>query len=80
MFGYIPNLSIGVDKNMTADEKQVERYMCLSEILREFEEICNSGGFKTRINGREVVLKFFIQFISGDTAGHNDLYCHYQKA
>ena len=59
ILGYMPNLSVGVDKNMSADEKQVE-HPCLSEILRNFEAICNSGGFKTCIAGRLVVLKLFI--------------------
>ena len=51
----------------------------MSEALKELQEICNSGGFKTVIRGRKVVLKFFISYIIGDTAGHNDLCLHFQK-
>ena len=39
IFGYVPHLSVGVDKNQIADEKAVEHHHCLRAILKEFEEI-----------------------------------------
>ena len=65
---------------MSAGKTQVEHHLCLSEILREFKDRCNFVGFRTRIADRPVMLKFFIQFIAGDTAGHNNLCYHFQKA
>ena len=79
IFGYVPNLSVGVDKNQTADEKAIEHHLCLGAILKDFEEICAKGGFKTTINGKEAVLKFFIQYIVGDAEGHDDLSGHFRK-
>jgi len=76
--GYVPNLSVGVSKRKSADEKQVEHHLCLREIFRDFEDLCKVGGFRTTIRGKKVVLKFFIQYIVGDTAGHNDLTLHFQ--
>ena len=77
----MPNLSAGVGTtdNISSDKKQVEHHMCLSEILREFQEVCHSGGFKTRLGNRDVVLKFFIMFVIGDTKGLNDLCIHMQQ-
>ena len=81
ILSYIPNLEIGQGRSNTkgADEKQREHHKVLAEALKEFQEVCNSGGFKTVIRGRTVVLKFFILYIIGDTAGHNDLCLHFQK-
>ena len=79
IFGYVPNLSVGVDKSLSADEKAVEHHLCLREILKDFEEICAKGGFKTTIRGKTVVLKFFIQYIVGDAEGHDDLAGHFRK-
>ena len=61
VLGYVPNLAAGVGNtdDTTADDKQIEHHLCLSEILRELKEICHAGGFKTTYGGREVVLNFF---------------------
>ena len=79
--GYIPNLSVGTGRSDTkyANEKEREHHLCLVALMREFKDICNAGGFIMRIGNREVVLKFFIQYIVVDTVGHNVLCCHYQK-
>jgi len=78
---YIPNLDIGQGKSnlKSADEKQREHHLVLAEALRDFQEICDAGGFKTYVGNKLVILKFSIQYIVGDTAGHNDLCCHFQK-
>ena len=78
---YIPNLDIGQGKSnlKSADEKQREHHLVLAEALKDFQEICEAGGFKTYVGNKLVILKFFIQYIVGDTAGHNDLCCHFQK-
>ena len=77
ILSYIPNLEIGQGRSNTkgADEKQREHHKVLAEALKEFQEVCNSGGFKTVIRGKTVVLKIFISYIIGDTAGHNDMIC-----
>lgn len=75
VLAYVPNLDIGQGKSNTkdADEKQREHHKVLTEALRELQEICEAGGIKTVINGKVVVLKFYIAFIIGDTSGHNEL-------
>lgn len=75
----IPNLKIGKgrDKCKKPVDKCNEHHEVLREALRELQDIMNKGGFKTVINGRTVVLKFWIHFIIGDTSGHNDLCSHY---
>ena len=77
----VPNLKIGKgrDKAKSAVDKTNEHHEVLREAFRELQEIMNKGGFKTVINGKEVVLKFWIHFIIGDTSGHNDLCAHYNK-
>ena len=81
ILSYVPNLDIGQGRSNTkgADEKQREHHKVLTEAFKEFQEVCTSGGFKTVVRGRIVVLKFFISYIVGDTAGHNDLCLHFQK-
>jgi len=58
--------------------KQQEHHQVLATVFEEFQRICQNGGIKTTKGNRIVVLKFFIQFIIGDTAGHNDLCLQYQ--
>ena len=81
ILGYVPNLDVGRgrNKNKSADEKQREHHKVLGAIFRELHDVCHRGGIRTNIQGRTVLLKFFIQFIVGDTAGHNDLCGHIQK-
>ena len=81
ILGYVPNLDIGqgTSNKKSADEKQREHHMVLSTIFSKLQHISANGGFKTMVRSKEVVLKFFIQFIIGDTAGHNDLCTHFQK-
>ena len=67
-----------MSKSKSANEKQVEHHLCLREIFPDFEDLCKVGGFRTTIRGKKCVLKFFIQYIVGDTAGHNDLTLHFQ--
>jgi hypothetical protein len=70
----IPNLKVGRGKSttMTADEKAEEHQRALKIAFEELQGIFNNGGIKTKIQGRDVVLKIWIQFIIGDTKGHNE--------
>ena len=81
ILGCAPNLDVGRGrtKKKTADEKQREHHNVLREIFRELHDICHQGGIRTNIEGRTVLLKNFIQFVVGDTAGHNDLCGHIQS-
>ena len=63
---------------MEATEKKKEHHTISSVILRECQEITAWGGIKTVVMGKMVVLKCFIQYIIGDTQGHNDLCGHTQ--
>ena len=64
--GYMPNLAVGVNKCASADEKAIDHYLCLREILKEMEDVCSrGGGFKTRIKGKTVVLNFFCSLLLG---------------
>ena len=63
---------------MDGTAKQREHHKILSVILCEFQELTAQGGIKTVVMGKTVVLKCFIQYIIGDTKGHNDLCDHKQ--
>ena len=79
----VPNLSIGKgrSKNKGADTKAEEHHKVLKAVFKEFEDIVNKdGGIKTRVNGKNVVLKIWIHFIIGDTEGHNELCGQRQSA
>jgi len=71
----VPNLSAGKGKSDTTspDDKAKDHHYILREALSELERICNHGGIRTEVNGRKVTLKFWIQFVIGDTKGHNEL-------
>lgn len=77
----VPNLGVGKGKSnkKTANEKSNEHHKVLKKAFEEFIAIVNAGGFKTVFRGRTVVLKFWVQFIIGDTEGHNDLCGHFNK-
>ena len=80
ILAYVPNLDIGKGKSNAKDanEKQREHHRVLALALSELQSICQRGGLKTKIRNKIVVLKFFIQFVIGDTAGHNDLCLQFQ--
>ena len=80
MLGYVPNLEIGLGRSDCKDAniKQQEHHQVLSLLFSDLRSICNKGGIKTVIQNRKVILNFFIQFIIGDTAGHNDLCLQFQ--
>ena len=80
VLAYVPNLDIGQGRSSSKDPKikQREHHQVLSLIFSEFQSICEKGGIKTTIGGRTVILKFFIQFVIGDTSGHNDLCLQFQ--
>ena len=80
VLAYVPNLDIGQGRSNSknATVKQREHHQVLSLIFTELQSICKRGGIKTKIGGRNVILKFFIQFVIGDTAGHNDLCLQFQ--
>ena len=80
IWGYVPKLDVGRGRTSTMDAtaKQREHHKILSVILREFQELTARGGIKTVFMGKTVVLKCFIQYIIGDTKGHNDLCGHKQ--
>ena len=63
--GYMPNLAVGVNKCASADEKAIDHHLCLREILKEMEDVCSRGGFKTRIKGETVVLNFLCSLLLG---------------
>ena len=75
LLALVPNLSIGegASKDKDADTKAEEHHKVLREAFREIQEVVNRGGIRTKINGREVVLKIWIHFVIGDTEGHNEL-------
>ena len=79
LLAIIPNMSIGKGRSNTksADEKASDHHKVLRVAFSELERICNQGGFKTTFRGKEVVLKFWIHFVVGDTEGHNDLCGHF---
>ena len=74
----VPNLSLGKGKSNTAspEQKAKEHHQILRSIFKELERITSSGGIKTTVNGKNVVLKFWIHSIIGDTKGHNELCAH----
>lgn len=80
VLGYVPNLDIGQGRSCSKspDIKQREHHQVLALLFSELQSICKKGGIKTIINNHTVILKFFIQFIVGDTAGHNDLCLQFQ--
>ena len=82
ILAYVPNLDIGQGRSSSKDAnvKQREHHQVLSLAFSEFQSICEKGGLKTTIQGRDVVLKFFIMFVIGDTAGHNDLCLQFQSS
>lgn len=75
LLAIIPNLGIGRGKSctMTADQKEEERHMALKIAFEDLQAIFNKGGIRTKIQGKDVVLKIWIHFIIGDTSGHNEL-------
>ena len=77
---YVPNLDIGQGRSSSKNAfvKQQEHHQVLAVVFDELQKVSQDGGVKTKIGNRTVVLKFFIQFIIGDTAGHNDLCLQYQ--
>lgn len=74
----VPNLSLGKGKSDTTDPeiKAQEHHLVLRSVFEELERISNEGGIKTTINGKNVVLKFWIHSIIGDTKGHNEMCGH----
>ena len=71
----VPNLSAGKGKSdtTTPDDKAKDHHHILREALSELERISHHGGIRTEVNGRKVTLKLWIQFVIGDTKGHNEL-------
>ena len=77
---YFKGLSIWCPKpGVVTLQTTIDHHLCWREFLKEIEDVCLRGGFKTRIKGKTVVLIFFVQFIVGDAEGHDDLCAHYRK-
>jgi hypothetical protein len=54
---------------------QVE-HDCLALITKQIIQIQRNGGFWTEVMGKNVCVKVWIHFITGDTSGHNNLVGH----
>lgn len=82
VIGLVPHLGLGKGKSSSssAEEKSIDHHALLEELFRELREICSQGGIRTTFRGRRVLLKFWIQFVIGDTKGHNDLCGSKQKS
>jgi hypothetical protein len=55
--------------------KLQDEHNCLFLITNQIDKILNKGGFLTEVMGC-VHVKIWIQFIAGDTSGHNNLVGH----
>ncbi len=53
--------------------KLQDEHNCLSLITNQIIKIYEEGSFGTEVMGQHVCVKLCIQFIAGDTSGHNKL-------
>ena len=74
---YLPNLSFG-NSDDDAVDKVEDEHRCIAFGLKSLIEVSEEGGIKTKVMGREVIIKPFIHFFIGDTEGHNKWLGHYQ--
>jgi len=78
VLGYIPNLGYGKGKakTQTSTMRLQDEHDCLALITKQIIKIQTNGGFWTEVMGKKVCVKVWIHFITGDTAGHNNLVGH----
>ena len=78
VLGYIPNLGYGKGKakTQTSTMRLQDEHDCLALITKQIIIIQTNGGFWTEVMGKKVCVKVWIHFITGDTAGHNNLVGH----
>lgn len=67
------------------DKNSVEKLKDFQELLRvgldSFRQCCDRGGFIVEHeSGQNVLYKPFIHLVIGDTAGNNELSCHYNSS
>ena len=78
-FGFVHNIKhFDTDSDLDAQTKMKIYHKCLSEIFALVKQIQTEGGIPyemTLKNGKKVMvnLKIYIQFIIGDTKGHDTL-------
>lgn len=77
--GYLPNQATHSHTSPTG--KCRDLHFMLAHILKSFIEIQNSGGVRWKLEYKgvtyDVVLKFTLFFVMGDTEGHNKLAARY---
>lgn len=67
------------------DKNSVEKLKDFHELLKvgldSFRKCCDRGGFIVEHdNGQKVLYKPFVHLVIGDTAGNNELSCHYNSS
>ncbi len=79
LLGYIPNLSAGKGgaNRMSAKDKIQNEHNCLSHVFKSIRDIHNCRGIRTSVIGRDVHIKVWIHFFTGDAEGHNKWLGHY---
>jgi hypothetical protein len=78
LMAYIPNLAYGKGGKAQSVNKVQDEHNCLAYAFKSLIELSEAGGIQTTVMGREVTVKPFIQYIIGDTEGHNKWLGHYQ--
>jgi hypothetical protein len=79
LLGYIPNLMHGKNKadRTNTSQKNQDEHNCLLMVFRSLRDIHRNGGFAATVMGREVTIKVWILFFTGDTEGSNKWLGHY---
>jgi hypothetical protein len=60
----------------TSTMRLQDEHDCLALITKQIIQIQRDGGFWTQVMGKNVCVKVWIHFITGDTSGHNNLVGH----
>ena len=74
---YLPNLAHGKASSGTSRHKVQNEHNCLALAFMSLIKLSESGGIRTNVMGKEVIVKPFIHLFIGDTEGHNKWLGHY---
>lgn len=77
---YIPNLAYGKGQGGKSIDKSQDEHNCIAFAFKSLVDLCNAGGIKTIVMGKEVHMKIWIHFFIGDTEGHNKWLGHYSTS
>ena len=81
VLAYVPNLDSGTNKtadssiglDITSAQKCQDEHVCLSNALRQLEDVNKRGGIPLRVMGKDVSVKVWIHIMVGDISGNNSL-------